>query len=73
MMEDLVSLHEEALQFYGPGEEFKYPEWMKWNELQKHPQVVRAIVMGNVAEELGSWFPLYRYLSRFLPFVSRSL
>ncbi|CAA6662092.1 unnamed protein product [Spirodela intermedia] len=57
MMEDLVTMHEEALQFFGPGEEFKYPEWMTWNELEKYPQVIRTIVMGNVAEELGSWFP----------------
>uniref|UniRef100_A0A1D1XDH8 Integrator complex subunit 9 n=1 Tax=Anthurium amnicola TaxID=1678845 RepID=A0A1D1XDH8_9ARAE len=59
MMEDLVSMHNEALQCYGPEEEIGCPEWMKWTELERLPQVIRKIVMGKTGAELGSWLPLY--------------
>ena len=69
MMNDLVSLHEESLQFYGPLGEHENPEWMQWSELEKLPQVIRTIILGKVAEELGSWFPLYKYMFMFLTFI----
>lgn len=63
MMEELVAMHAEFVQFYGPDERPELPEWMKWEELEKLPPVLRELVMGEDGEELGSWMPLYRFLS----------
>ncbi|XP_078445355.1 integrator complex subunit isoform X2 [Wolffia australiana] len=60
MMEDLASMHEEALQFHGPEDNLTCPEWMKWSELEKFHQLIRNIIVGKAAEDIGSWFPLYR-------------
>lgn len=58
MMEDLVSMHNELSQFYGP-EELHFPQWMKWEENEMLPSVLREIAMGKNRVELGSWQPLY--------------
>ncbi|XP_030477232.1 uncharacterized protein LOC115694254 [Syzygium oleosum] len=58
MMEDLVSMHEEFRQFYGP-EEFGSPHWMKWEELESLPSALKEIVLGTDGIELGGWMPLY--------------
>ena len=62
MMEDLVSMHAEYNQFYGPDERPGCPGWMEWEELEKLPLELRDIVMGKDGEELGSWMPLYRFV-----------
>ncbi|KAG1371128.1 integrator complex subunit 9 [Cocos nucifera] len=59
MMEELVAMHAEFVQFYGPDERPGLPEWMKWKELEKFPPALREVVMGEDGEELGSWMPLY--------------
>lgn len=59
MMEELVAMHAEFVQFYGPDERPGLPEWMKWEELEKLPLALREVVMGEDGEELGSWMPLY--------------
>ncbi|XP_026656152.1 integrator complex subunit 9 homolog isoform X5 [Phoenix dactylifera] len=59
MMEELVAMHAEFVQFYGPDERPGLPEWMKWEELEKLPPALREVVMGEDGEELGSWMPLY--------------
>ncbi|XP_010938580.1 uncharacterized protein [Elaeis guineensis] len=59
MMEELVAMHAEFVQFYGPDERPGLPEWMKWEELEKLPPALREVVMGEGGEELGSWMPLY--------------
>ncbi|XP_038988747.1 integrator complex subunit 9 homolog isoform X3 [Phoenix dactylifera] len=58
MMEELVAMHAEFVQFYGPDERPGLPEWMKWEELEKLPPALREVVMGEDGEELGSWMPL---------------
>ncbi|KAF8403601.1 hypothetical protein HHK36_011705 [Tetracentron sinense] len=59
MMEDLVSMHMEFRQFYGPGEP-SFPQWMKWEKLELLPLALREIALGRDASELSSWLPLYR-------------
>ncbi|KAJ6811295.1 integrator complex subunit 9 [Iris pallida] len=59
MMEDIVTMHEEFIQCYGPNEKSVCPEWMKWEELENLPLASRKILMGEEGEELGSWMPLY--------------
>ncbi|KAI6691793.1 hypothetical protein NL676_019503 [Syzygium grande] len=65
MMEDLVSMHEEFRQFYGP-EEFSSPHWMKWEELESLPYALKEIVLGTNGIELGGWMPLYRGVIKLL-------
>ena len=58
MMEDLVKMHNEIRQFYGP-EESTCPEWMKWDEVELLPSAIREILWGRDGDLCG-WMPLYR-------------
>ncbi|KAK1552184.1 hypothetical protein Q3G72_011997 [Acer saccharum] len=58
MMEDLVSMHMEYRQFYGP-EESSVPQWMKSEEFELLPSALRKMVLGKDGAELGGWMPLY--------------
>ncbi|WOG92533.1 hypothetical protein DCAR_0311803 [Daucus carota subsp. sativus] len=58
MMEDLVAMHAEFRQLYGPGES-GCTQWMKWEELDMLSSVIKDIVIGKDGTELGSWMPLY--------------
>lgn len=58
MMEDLVSMHNEFRQFYGP-EELNFPKWLWQEELEILPSELREIIMGKDGAELGGWMPLY--------------
>ncbi|KAK6143211.1 hypothetical protein DH2020_023559 [Rehmannia glutinosa] len=58
MMEDLVSMHKEFRQFYGPAES-DVPQWMKWDELELLPLELRQIIYGTDGTEFGGWMPLY--------------
>lgn len=59
MMEDLISMHAELRQIYGP-EETNFPPWMRQEGLEMLPSKLREIILGKDGEELGSWMPLYR-------------
>ncbi|KAK7271454.1 hypothetical protein RJT34_27378 [Clitoria ternatea] len=58
MMEDLVAMHAELRQFYGP-EDSNFPTWLKQEELEILPSELRKIIMGKDGVELGGWMPLY--------------
>ncbi|GMH05092.1 hypothetical protein Nepgr_006932 [Nepenthes gracilis] len=58
MMEDLVSMHREYKQFYGP-EESGFPQWLRWEELEMLPPVLKERVLGKDGTQLGGWLPLY--------------
>ncbi|KAG6679845.1 hypothetical protein I3842_13G011400 [Carya illinoinensis] len=58
MMEDLVSMHMEFRQFYGP-EGSTFPRWMEEEELDLRPSALREVVLGKDGAELGGWMPLY--------------
>ncbi|TKY49683.1 Integrator complex subunit 9 [Spatholobus suberectus] len=58
MMEDLVSMHVEFRQFYGP-EESNFPTWLREEELEILPSELREIISGKDGVELGGWMPLY--------------
>ncbi|XVF24402.1 hypothetical protein REPUB_Repub13aG0124700 [Reevesia pubescens] len=58
LMEDLVSMHMELRQFYGP-EDSCFPQWMRWEELEVLPSELKKIALGKDCEELGAWMPLY--------------
>ncbi|KAL6577175.1 hypothetical protein OROMI_011451 [Orobanche minor] len=58
MMEDLVNMHTEFRQFYGPVEPV-VPQWMKWDELELIPLELRQVVCGADGTEFGAWMPLY--------------
>ncbi|KAM7476809.1 hypothetical protein LguiB_024052 [Lonicera macranthoides] len=58
MMEDLVAMHMEFRQFYGP-EESGCPQWMKWEALEVLPLPLKEIALGEDGSEIGSWMPLY--------------
>lgn len=60
MMDNIVSIHAEFRQFYGP-EESDTPQWMNWEELQLLPFALRERVVGMDGVELGGWLELYRY------------
>ncbi|KAL6563575.1 hypothetical protein OROGR_002534 [Orobanche gracilis] len=59
MMEDLVNMHTEFSQFYGPVEPV-VPQWMKWDELELIPLELRQVICGADGTEFGAWMPLYR-------------
>ena len=59
MMEDLVAMHMEFKQFYGP-EETSFFQLFNWEELEALPLALKEIVLGKDGTELGSWMPLYR-------------
>ncbi|KAK1294741.1 hypothetical protein QJS10_CPA16g01064 [Acorus calamus] len=58
MMEDLLAMHAEFVQFYGP-EEDTFPEWMKWEELEALPLKLKEIIIGENDVEMGNLLPLY--------------
>ncbi|KAL9233810.1 hypothetical protein vseg_008759 [Gypsophila vaccaria] len=58
LMEDLVSMHKEFKQFYGP-QGSGCAQWMKWEELDKLSPSLQQIFLGIDGAELGGWFPLY--------------
>ncbi|TYI24137.1 hypothetical protein ES332_A06G213200v1 [Gossypium tomentosum] len=58
MMEDLVSMHMELRQFYGP-EDSAFLQWMRWEGLEVLPSELKKIILGTDCEELGAWMPLY--------------
>lgn len=59
MMEDLVSMHRELKQFYGP-QDSGFAQCMKWEELDKLPPFMQEIISGKDGTQLGGWFELYR-------------
>ncbi|XP_048495658.1 uncharacterized protein LOC104887497 isoform X3 [Beta vulgaris subsp. vulgaris] len=58
IMEELVSMHRELRQFYGP-ENSECPQWMKWDELDKFPPSVQERLVGKDGTGLGGWSALY--------------
>ncbi|KAF3665427.1 putative RING-box protein 1a-like [Capsicum annuum] len=58
LMEDLVSMHMEFRQFYGP-EEFGCPQWMAWEKLELLPMALKDIVLGSEGTELCGWMSIY--------------
>lgn len=68
LMEDLLSMHAEFLQFYGADAS---PKWMKWEELEKLSPELKQVVLGEDGEGLGAWMPLYRFHS--LPLFSSGM
>ncbi|KAL7135421.1 hypothetical protein ABFS83_11G094600 [Erythranthe nasuta] len=57
MIEDLVTMHKEYRQFYGP--EYDSPEWMKWDELESLPIELKQILFGADGTGFAGWMPLY--------------
>ncbi|KAL1532104.1 non-specific serine/threonine protein kinase [Salvia divinorum] len=57
MMEDLVYMHKEFRQFYGP--ESDEPIWMKWDRLEMLPLELKKTVFGADGTDFGCWMPLY--------------
>lgn len=68
MMEDLVNMHKEFRQFYGP-EASDGPEWMKWDEIEMLPLELKQILCGSDGMKFGAWMPLYRYRRIAMLFV----
>lgn len=58
MMKDLISMHEEFRNFYGPVDS-SCPQWMNWKELELLPSLLKEIALGKDGTELGGWMPLY--------------
>lgn len=58
MMEDLVAMHNEFKQFYGP-EETNFLKMFNWEELEALPPALKKTVLGKDGTGLGSWMPLY--------------
>ncbi|KAK6228693.1 hypothetical protein SCA6_001033 [Theobroma cacao] len=58
LMEDLVSMHMEFRQFYGP-EDSCFPQWLRWEELEVLQSEMKKIALGKDCEEVGAWMPLY--------------
>ena len=58
MMEDLVYMHKEFRQSYGP--ESDEPIWMKWDRLEMLPLEMKKTVFGSDETDFGCWMPLYR-------------
>ncbi|KAL1338780.1 hypothetical protein HN51_033372 [Arachis hypogaea] len=58
VMRDLVSMHKELKQFYGPTET-DFPVWLRQEEVEKIPSVLREIILGKDGTELGGLRPLY--------------
>ncbi|XP_047974016.1 integrator complex subunit 9 [Salvia hispanica] len=57
MMEDLVYMHKEFRQSYGP--ESDEPIWMKWDRLEMLPLEMKKTVFGSDETDFGCWMPLY--------------
>lgn len=64
MMEELVQMHEEFVQCYGPSES-RSARWMSLEELNKVPTQLRDIMVGEDFEDLANWRSLYWYSSKF--------
>uniref|UniRef100_A0A7N0T5Q8 Beta-Casp domain-containing protein n=2 Tax=Kalanchoe fedtschenkoi TaxID=63787 RepID=A0A7N0T5Q8_KALFE len=58
LMKDIVSMHTEFKQIYGPGES-EFPDWMRWENLEKLPSKLEEIAAGELGVELNAWMPLY--------------
>ncbi|CAN6485973.1 unnamed protein product [Victoria cruziana] len=58
MMEELVQMHEEFVQCYGPSESHS-ARWMSLEELNKVPTQLRDIMVGEDFEDLANWRSLY--------------
>lgn len=60
MMDDLVTMHKEFRQFYGPENSgAPAPQWMKWEELEFLPLELKDVALGADGTEFGGWMPLY--------------
>lgn len=59
MMEDLVSMNAEFLEFYGPGESGG-PPWLRWEELELLQPELKEVVVGKDGTDMAAWMPLYR-------------
>ncbi|KAH6767965.1 hypothetical protein C2S51_013301 [Perilla frutescens var. frutescens] len=57
MMEDLVNMHKEFRQFYGP--ESDAPMWMKWDKLELLPLELKQSFFGADGTDFGCWKLLY--------------
>ncbi|KAI7743871.1 hypothetical protein M8C21_030320 [Ambrosia artemisiifolia] len=58
LMEDLVAMHMEYKQFYGPTETSLF-QLLNWEELEALPPALKDVILGKDGTELGSWLPLY--------------
>ncbi|KAL7615730.1 hypothetical protein Lser_V15G04155 [Lactuca serriola] len=58
MMKDLVAMHTEFKQLYGP-QETNFLQLFNWEELEALPPSLKEIVLGKNGTHLGSWMPLY--------------
>ncbi|XP_052193113.1 uncharacterized protein LOC127801764 [Diospyros lotus] len=58
MMADLVAMHTELRQFYGP-EDCSFPQWMKWEQLEVLPSVLKERILAKDGSDISSWMPLY--------------
>lgn len=58
-MGDILSMHMEFRQIYGP-EDSEFPDWLRWENLEKLPLRLKEIAIGEGCAELNSWKPLYR-------------
>lgn len=67
MMEDLVNMHKEFRQFYGP--ESDVPTWMKWDKLELLPLELKQTVFGADGTDFGCFMPLYRYSACYILFL----
>lgn len=59
IMDDLVYMHRELRQFYGPVDAGS-AQWMNWDELEKIPPSVQEMILGKDGTDLGGWLALYR-------------
>ncbi|XP_057780582.1 uncharacterized protein LOC130999093 isoform X2 [Salvia miltiorrhiza] len=57
LMEDLVNMHKEFRQCYGP--ESDAPRWMKWDKLEMLPLELKKTIFGADGTDFGCWMPLY--------------
>ncbi|CAO2816206.1 unnamed protein product [Amaranthus hypochondriacus] len=58
IMDDLVYMHRELRQFYGPVDAGS-AQWMNWDELEKIPPSVQEMILGKDGTDLGGWLALY--------------
>ncbi|KAL4562142.1 hypothetical protein LXL04_034336 [Taraxacum kok-saghyz] len=58
MMKDLVAMHMEFKQRYGPHKN-SFFEFFNWEKLESLPPSLKDILLGKDSTQLGSWMPLY--------------
>ncbi|KAF9606760.1 hypothetical protein IFM89_028136 [Coptis chinensis] len=58
LMEDLVAMHLEFKQFFGP-DGAGFPKWMRLDEIELLHDTLKDILMGENGAVLGGWQPLY--------------